>query len=458
MSNVRFDKRKQKISDNNATTEEARRLIHRAVVKLLNQRPFFGHVLANMRKEIVPDLKMHDGETRGTMCVRWIGKQVALASQPDFVIENQEFLVGLLEHEVRHIVFDHLRRISMEALFTDPELANIAGDIVCNQTIEHKMPKDVALPETFKFEKNLTMNEYYKLLQKASHNMTITLVSGDGEGEDEGEDGEGQGGEGQGQDEKDGQGGEGDDPKDGEGKGGKKEIKIRAIDQHTKDHIKNPQLRSQLKDLVRRAKDSTPKGKMPGDLAGAIEDLIGSKPAQLSWRQLLQRFMTAAIGDEIEYTIHRRSKRYGTFPGLKHESLGVYALVAFDNSGSVSDEELEQFFGELKGILKRIPSSRVDFVQHDTRIQSIEDNYSNFSGKDVVRGRGGTDLRPVYDLAKDRMRHGYEYSCIIHMTDGYGPAPKLPPRVPVLWVFTENHAKPGENFPTWGATVELKAS
>lgn len=416
----------QVISNDKETIREAKLQLDRAIVRLINEEPFYGHILASLRKVIMPGLKLYKGE-RGTAAIMWDGHQAYLAVQPDFWIENQEFQTGLVKHEVLHIVFDHpTRSLGLES----DELANIAGDLVCNQHIDH-LPEWVVDIKRFEFKENLTMQEYYKLLldkcskQKVPGGYTIQM----------GRFGSGQKGQ-------DGQGNEFDD--------------MRPIDSHNwKDVRNNPQLRAQLRDAVRRAYNNTDKSKLPGTITGAIEQLINARPPEINWKQKLKRWMTATFDDELTYTKRRRSKRYGTFPGLKHEAEGCYAMVIFDTSGSITDAELSQFFGELKGIIKST-NSKVDLVQHDTEIcgEPIWD-YRNFSSKDLVKGRGGTDLRPAYKLLNERIQQGHEYSCVIHMTDGYGPFPNRPPKVPVLWVFSKQHAEMGKDFASWGASVEI---
>ena len=49
-------------------------------------------------------------------------------------------------------------------------------------------------------------------------------------------------------------------------------------------------------------------------------------------------------------------------------SESVTAEVCIDTSGSVSDEQLEQFFGELKGILSSYPHVNVNLYYCDTEI------------------------------------------------------------------------------------------
>jgi predicted metal-dependent peptidase len=71
------------------------------------------------------------------------------------------------------------------------------------------------------------------------------------------------------------------------------------------------------------------------------------------------------------------------------------------------------------------------------RVYPFEDTLPN------VRGRGGTDLRPVFepDFLAEHRPDG-----IVYFSDGFGPYPEEDPGVETLWVLTKWH-----DFPCpWG--------
>ena len=89
-------------------------------------------------------------------------------------------------------------------------------------------------------------------------------------------------------------------------------------------------------------------------------------------------------------------------------------------------------------------------VQCDADIQQID----NFSSQELqkllmlrVHGFGGTDLRPPFSFAEKE-----QWSCMIYLTDGHGTAPLAPPSCPMLWVLSEQGARPC----SWGQAVWLK--
>lgn len=51
-----------------------------------------------------------------------------------------------------------------------------------------------------------------------------------------------------------------------------------------------------------------------------------------------------------------------------------------------------------------------------------------------------------------RFTRQIEPSCLIYITDGYGPAPDNPPPYPVLWILTGDGASPGNGAGKYGFT------
>ena len=67
-------------------------------------------------------------------------------------------------------------------------------------------------------------------------------------------------------------------------------------------------------------------------------------------------------------------------------------------------------------------------------------------------GHGGTDFRPSFVYVAEHPE--IEPSCLIYITDGYGPAPRDPPPYPVLWILTRDGEKPAP----WGRELRLQSS
>ena len=71
--------------------------------------------------------------------------------------------------------------------------------------------------------------------------------------------------------------------------------------------------------------------------------------------------------------------------------------------------------------------------------------------KFMLRGGGGTDLRPPFDWVHEKMS-GELPKALLYMTDGFGPAPSSPPNYPVLWVLNDQGVPPC----SWGEIVKIE--
>lgn len=126
-------------------------------------------------------------------------------------------------------------------------------------------------------------------------------------------------------------------------------------------------------------------------------------------------------------------------------------FVAVDTSGSIGDDQMRQFLGEVCGILNAYPHIQGELYYVDATAYgpyAIEPN----SKLPPPVGGGDTSFVPFFDAVGETW-DGYSPGVCVYLTDGYGTFPPEPPELPVLWVVT-----PGglglEQFP-FGETVRL---
>lgn len=87
-----------------------------------------------------------------------------------------------------------------------------------------------------------------------------------------------------------------------------------------------------------------------------------------------------------------------------------YMMAWIDSSGSMSDDQLKKCLKEIYQVALAKKPIKLVVVQCDTKIQSIKE-YTNL--KDLMRdtvnatvkGRGGTELKPCFDLLKEDKRY-----------------------------------------------------
>jgi predicted metal-dependent peptidase len=119
-------------------------------------------------------------------------------------------------------------------------------------------------------------------------------------------------------------------------------------------------------------------------------------------------------------------------------------LAVIDTSASITPELLTAIDGELARLARR---HEVTVVECDVRVQAVYP-YRPL-GPVQAHGRGGTDLKPPLEAAFLRRLRP---DIVIYLTDGYGPAPDRPPRVPVIWCLTPGGQRPA----SWGRQVRME--
>ena len=124
-------------------------------------------------------------------------------------------------------------------------------------------------------------------------------------------------------------------------------------------------------------------------------------------------------------------------------------MLAPDTSASTR-RLLPMFMAEITALLKVEHALELTLVECDTHIRRVRtfrsgDDLSALAGM-RLRGGGGTDLRPPFDLAAQDPP-----DALIFLTDGDGRAPGQRPNFPVMWVLPELATAPVE----WGETLIL---
>ena len=108
-------------------------------------------------------------------------------------------------------------------------------------------------------------------------------------------------------------------------------------------------------------------------------------------------------------------------------------LVAVDTSGSISNDELVEFFSEIEHIYRS--GIRIEIVEFDTQIQ----NKFIYKGQKTdikIVGRGGTDMSDVYNY----YIANHNYSTLVVFTDGYLDV-NFPKHRNMIWVISSNGIK-----------------
>lgn len=190
-------------------------------------------------------------------------------------------------------------------------------------------------------------------------------------------------------------------------------------------------------------------GKLPSDLERFVQELVAPK---IDWRTQLRRFITET--SKSDYSWQRPNKfllPMGTImPGLYSQHMNVLVPV-IDDSGSIGPKILDAFAGEVGGARDSARPKRTVLISCDARVNHVDDldEFAEFSPKLVrTHGGGGTDFRPPFEWIRNE---GIRPSCLIYLTDGYGPFPEYPPDYPVMWCITT------DVVPPWGEHLKITA-
>lgn len=190
------------------------------------------------------------------------------------------------------------------------------------------------------------------------------------------------------------------------------------------------------------------KGDGPGGLKAKIEGLY--KTAK-DWRKELRNIVGHAISPEDKRQAYANKNvlvsqdRISRTDKDRYDNVD-YIMACIDSSMSMSDDQLKRCLSEVYEIALRKKPMNIIIVQCDTMIQSIEKYSSvkelkNSIKNATVKGRGGTELRPCWDLLKnDKKFSRIKPELVMIFTDGELTQYKRDPRTMrnLCWVILDN--------------------
>ena len=412
------------------------------LVKLMWDEPFFSHVLrtvTKIRTESIPTAGVLAKE--GDVKMWWNPKFLAGLTPKQ--------IKGLLKHECYHLIFEHTttRRHDPHRVW------NYATDLAINSLIpEDELPEGGLIPgKAFKdltAEDKKSMNEErirrYEALsaliesfpkEEASEWYFSRLMEND-DAKDaiENKPTEGEEGEGEGQ---------------GPGVPG-------TMDDHEGWDDLSEEERELVKGKVRQAVEDAVKecdkkgqwGSVGADTRAKIRELISK---EIPWQSILRNFVGMSRRANRHSNVRRLNRKYtGIHPGIQRgytSSIAVY----IDQSGSVSNNELELLFGELRNLAKH-----TEFVCFHFDTEVDEDSEMTWrSGKTPSTHRtrcGGTDFSAPTEHA-NKNKHRFDGYLIL--TDGFAPDPG-PSRLRRGWVITTEGEVP--SFVNREVAFKMKAA
>ncbi len=329
--------------------------------------------------------------------------QFEMIYNPEFFASLPEEQVrGVLKHEFYHLIFDHVTSRKPEGV--NPKVWNIAADLAINSHLQGELPDMACMPGVGPFEElplGKTAEWYLANFPERDENDEADGDGEPGDGDESGEGGEGQ--------PSDGSPGSFDDHS-GWSESGDSPAQ-EAANQMAKERLKQA-----MKEAAQEASQSA---KGWGTMSSAVkQEIIKRLETKVDWKKVLRYFIKTSQRASRRSSVKRINKRYAYIhPGKKTQRQAKIA-IAIDQSGSVSDDMLSAFFGELNKLAKLAEFTVVPF---DTEVDD-SNVYVWKKGQNKKAERvmyGGT----CFDAPTDYV-NAHSFDGVIILTDMEAPKPK----------------------------------
>ncbi len=345
--------------------------------------------------------------------------QFEMIYNPDFFASlPEEHVRGVLKHEFYHLIFEHVTSRKPEGV--NHKVWNICADLAINSHLVGELPEMACMPGGPNFE-NLPkgMSAEWYLANFPERDEGEDSEDGDSEG-GEGEPGEGQPGQ-----------GEGGEPGSFDDHSGWDDANA-SPEQQAANQMAKERLKQAMKDAANEASQSA---KGWGSMSGEVKkEILKRLETKVDWKKVLRYFIKTSQRASKSSTVRRINKRYAYIhPGKKVKRQAKIA-IAIDQSGSVGDEMLQQFFGELNKLAKLAEFTVVPF---DTQVDASK-VYVWKKGQSQNAERvlcGGT----CFDAPTEYV-NSQNFDGVIILTDMEAPKPKAC-KAQRMWMTDERGAR-----------------
>jgi len=360
---------------------DAQLKVSRAIIKLVSNHTFYGSCA----------LRLNVREDENTKTMSTNGRNI-LWGREAVDSWTEEEVIGVIAHEVLHVVWMHHLRIG------DRQHGkwNIATDFTINSTLKEdgfSLPADGLYSKEHK-DKNAE-KIYDEIEDDYYEDPTWGLVA---------------------------------ELKDDQGNPLTGEEKEKAIDD--------------VKEMITTAADAAKKAGQ--EVNGSISDLIkGVGTPQVDWRGYLRTTIMNKKPVESSWSKPNRkmlSELDMYMPSMLSYSPGAISVV-LDTSASVSKKERELFLSELQSINESLKPEAINVICVDTNVAKCYSftPYDDISELTLVGG-GGTDMNPGFKYVMECLPETETLLCFSDC-DFFGEWPEEP-NMPVIWLSTHNKDNP----------------
>lgn len=392
--------------------------INNDLYSLLEDEPFFAALSRNINKapsKAVPLAAVQFDKNSHNFCL--------LYNQEYFDSISRATRKLVIKHEYYHIFLDHLT-----SRFTNKfnmKIWNIATDLAINSFFQNSSdrPQNILYPgegDFVDYPKMLSSEEYLALLQKDKRFQQ--------QGNGEGKEGSGKGEDGQGN----GKGGPGDQPGQGGGNG-QAQKNAEAAHKFWGDMTEEEKqfAREKLRNIVRKAMNecSGQWGSISSPIQKQIMEFVNG---EIDWRALLRYFVRNSIKADKYSSVRKINKRYPYIHSGKNSRRYANIAISIDQSGSVGNDMLAKFYGELNNLSKLVTFTVIPF---DDEVFEKE-IYVWKKGEKKAATRvlcGGTSFDAPTKYVND-----HNFDAHIVLTDLCAPKP-VPSKCKRLWITDEQN-------------------
>jgi len=365
--------------------------------RLLSDEPFFSAISRRVNKQASRAIP-----TAG-VTVDKDTLQFKMLYNPDFFKDMEENKIkGVLMHEFYHLIFKHVTSRKPENV---PHLVwNIAGDLAINSMIgADNLPEGCCIPGGKQFEDYPVGKtaEFYLEMMKDDENF-------------------------------------------GDGEGGFKDLDSESgsdfgnFDDHSGwDELTDDErqmVEERAKDIMEKAaKEANNSGRGWGSVSSGIKrEIMERLKTRVDWKKVLRAFIGAAQRADKSNTMRRINRRFPYIHAGRKVNRVANIAISIDQSGSVSDAELNAFFNELNKLSELATFTVIPF---DTKV--AEDKvYTWKKGEKRKWERvmyGGT----CFNAPTEYVNKG-NYDGHIVLTDLQAPKPK-PSRCRRMWMASKSN-------------------
>ena len=464
---------------------EALRRLAKARFKLMRDYPHFSYLVGH--------LDLRENENIGTIAVDVKGR---CYYSPSFISSlSAEEVEGVLVHEVLHLALEHNRRADgRTARVRGGSVWNISTDLFINALIQESkgfgvdllLPKNGLIPKDGEFNLfGMQIVDIPKRSADSIYDEIVRKLKEEDEDEDESssssEDGSSDNGSPKGFDEhvfadpnnplnkEDGEknlankrekgklapssssspssSSKEDEEEENEGGGASGDSSSESSPENGKEETS-----SSPKDWSKILAEAIVIAKMTGNLSAGLERMFEElHHSKTNWKVKLRQMVKTKI--PFDYSYRKPNRNYLAsnliLPSMDGEKYEI--VFAIDTSGSITNNELSDFLGEIDYIARSLKKVNVTILTHDVDVHEVyEDIDPKKIGSIRITGGGGTSHIPVIErIGKLRKKA----ALAVFLTDGFSNFPERAPSFRTIFVLSDSRGR--QNLPPWAKEVVL---